>query len=161
MLVGLSAIETRLPASTVTVVAPETLLLGSFAVIVTGLLVIPTPVANPLVVIVTLVISEEVHCTILVISCVLWSLRVAVAVYCCCKPSAIGALAGVTAMLVMVALETVNEALPEIDPNVAVMVVWPAPTAVAKPHKPGALLMVATDVFDEVHVTADVMSPEE
>ena len=122
--------ETKLPAFTVTVVAPDTLLFGSFAVIVTGVLVTATPVASPLTVIDTFVVSDEVHWTMLVTSCVVLSLRVAIAVYCCCRPRAIGALAGVTTMLAMVALETVSMVLPEIDPSVAVMVVVPGPTAV-------------------------------
>jgi hypothetical protein len=48
----------------------------------------------------------------------------------------------------------VRLALPEILPNVAVMVAEPSATAVARP----LLLTVATDVFDEVQVTCVVMS---
>jgi hypothetical protein len=49
---------------------------------------------------------------------------------------------------------TVRVVLPEILPEVAVMVVVPAATAVARP----LLLTVATDVLDEVQVTCVVIS---
>jgi ABC-type amino acid transport system permease subunit len=52
-----------------------------------------------------------------------------------------------------VAAVTVNVVLPEISPNVAVIVVPPTLNEVASPLKPTALLMVATPVFEEVHVT--------
>ena len=58
-------------------------------------------------------------------------------------------LAGVTKMEERVAEFTVRVVLPEIVPEVAVMVAAPAATAVARP----LLLMVATDVFDELQVT--------
>ena len=55
-----------------------------------------------------------------------------------------------------VAAVTVNVVLPEISPNVAVIVVPPTLNEVASPLKPTALLMVATPVFEEVQVTEDV-----
>jgi hypothetical protein len=45
--------------------------------------------------------------------------------------------------------------LPEILPDVAMMAVVPAATAVARPL---LVLTVATDVFDELQVTCVVMS---
>jgi threonine dehydratase len=49
---------------------------------------------------------------------------------------------------------TVRVVLPERLPEVAVIVVEPAATDVASP----ALLMVATAVFEELHVTDEMMS---
>ena len=43
------------------------------------------------------------------------------------------------------------------DPNVAVMDVVPAVRPLARPCVPCALLIVATVVFEEAHVTVDVM----
>ena len=50
------------------------LVCGSVAVIVTGLVVVLTPVARPLTVMVIFVVSEDNHVTELVMSCVLRSL---------------------------------------------------------------------------------------
>jgi hypothetical protein len=63
-------------------------------------------------------------------------------------------LAGVTDMEDRVAEVTVRVVLPEISPEVAVMVAVPAATAVARP----LLLTVAADVFDELQVTCVVIS---
>ena len=49
-----------------------------------------------------------------------------------------------------VALVTVRFAVPLIDPDVALMMVRPAATAVAKPCVPAELLMVATVPSDEL-----------
>jgi hypothetical protein len=47
---------------------------------------------------------------------------------------------------------------PLMDPAVAEIVVEPTITAVARPFEPAALLIVATKVSDELHVTDDVKS---
>ena len=57
-----------------------------------------------------------------------------------------------------VAVVTVNVVLPEISPDVAVIVVMPANAEVASPLKPAALLMVATAGAEELQVTDDVRS---
>jgi hypothetical protein len=49
---------------------------------------------------------------------------------------------------------TIRVVLPEIPPEVAVMVAVPAATAVAKP----LLLTVVTNVSDEIHVACVVIS---
>ena len=49
---------------------------------------------------------------------------------------------------------TVRVVLPEILPKLAIMVVLPAATAVARP----LLLTVATDGFEELQVTCEVKS---
>jgi len=62
-------------------------------------------------------------------------------------------LAGVTDMEDRVAEVAVRVVLPEIIPELAVMVALPAATAVARP----LLLTIATDVFDELQVTCVVI----
>ena len=61
-------------------------------------------------------------------------------------------LAGVTERDTRVAGVTVRLAAPEIVPDVAVIVVEPVPTDVARPLKPAALLMVETPVLAELQV---------
>ena len=71
---GVTAIDTTGGGITVAVVEPWMLVCGSVAVIVTGLVVVLTPVARPLTVMVIFVVSEDNHVTELVMSCVLRSL---------------------------------------------------------------------------------------
>jgi hypothetical protein len=66
--------------------------------------------------------------------------------------------AGVTAMETRVAAVTVNVVVPETPLIAAVIVVEPAPTAVASPMVLAAVLMVATPVALDVQVTEEVMS---
>ncbi len=80
--------------------------------------------------------------------------KVPVAVNCCVVPRAMLGVAGVTAMDASVALVTVKVAVPDMSPEVAVMVVVPAATDAARP----ALLIVATAVSDELHVADAVKS---
>ncbi len=61
------------------------------------------------------------------------SLKVPVAVNCCVVPRAIAGLAGVTAIDTRAAAVTVSVVEPETEPEVAVMVVDPAATLVARP----------------------------
>jgi hypothetical protein len=63
-------------------------------------------------------------------------------------------LAGVTDMEERVAEVAVRVVLPEIIPELAVMVALPAATAVVRP----LLLAIATAVFDERQVTCVVIS---
>jgi hypothetical protein len=67
-------------------------------------------------------------------------------------------LAGVIAMDTSVAGVTVNVVDPDLLPNVAVIVVEPAVTDVARPLEPDALLMVATPAVSEFQVTDVVRS---
>jgi hypothetical protein len=71
-----------------------------------------------------------------------------VAVNCCVVPFAIVELAGVTAMETSVAVVTVKEAEPLMEPLVAVTVVEPVATPVARPLAE----TVATPVGEVVHV---------
>ena len=72
-------------------------------------------------------------------------------------PKAIEAPAGVTAIDTNDGL-TVRVVDPEIDPEVALIVVVPLATALARPIDPATLLMVATVVFVELQVTDWVRS---
>src|ERR1039458_4767213 len=81
--------------------------------------------------------------------------RLAVAVNCCVRPAGIDGEDGVTTMLVTVALPTMRVAVPFLPPKVAVMVVVPTATGVARPV---AAPMVATDVAEDVQAAEGVTS---
>ena len=83
---------------------------------------------------------------------------VPVAINCYVNPSAMLGLVGVTAIADSVALFTVRVVVPETVPKVAVIVAEPAATDVASPLEPAVLLIVATDTFEELHATNDVIS---
>jgi hypothetical protein len=119
------------------------------------------PVATPLMVIVAIFTVEEFHTDTLVMSCVVVvepSRKVPVAVNCLSWPSVILEFAGVTTMDCNTPLVTVNAAVFEMLPEVAVIVELPWATAVASPCIEAALLMVATPGADELQVTVAVMS---
>jgi hypothetical protein len=80
---------------------------------------------------------------------VLLSLNVPVAVNCLLVPTAMVELAGVTASETRVAALAVRVAVPVTEPEVALMVVVPIPTAVVRP----AASMVETPKDDEAQVT--------
>ena len=73
---------------------------------------------------------------------------------CCVKPCVIDGAAGVTSMEVRTAVVTVRLAVPDMEPDVAVIVEAPAATAVARPVP----LTVATEVELDVQVTDEVKS---
>ncbi len=75
------------------------------------------------------------------------------AVNCCDAPRVMLAGAGVTVIIVKVALVTVRVVDPTTPANVAVMVEVPGATPMTMPELPMATLTVATDGADEVHVT--------
>lgn len=145
---GVTAIETKLAAETVRVAVPLTE--PEVAVMVTC--PVPTPVAMPLTSMVAEA-AEELHVTE-VRSCVLPSSKLPTAVNCWLVPAAIVCTAGLTAIEVRFACTTVRVDVSLIPPTAAVMVVWPAATVVATP----ALVMVATDVEEDVQVTPEVKS---
>src|ERR1041385_8867178 len=92
---------------------------------------------------------EELHSTDALISCVVLSLNVPVAVNCFVVPMAMLGLAGVTAIETRLALVTVSEVEPLTAPEVAVMVAGPGPVLVARPEAS----MEATFRFDDDQVT--------
>jgi hypothetical protein len=62
-------------------------------------------------------------------------------------------LVGVTEMDISIVEVTVRVVVPEMLPDVAVIVVEPAAAAVANPLEPAALLMAATAALDEFQFT--------
>ena len=78
-----------------------------------------TPVATPAALIVAVAVVVEVQVTVPVRFCVLLSLYVPVAVYCCVAPLAIDVFPGVTAIDTSAALPTVRTVEPVIVPEVA------------------------------------------
>ena len=113
-----------------------------------------TPVARPLLATVAVGVLDELQVTCEVISWVVESEYVPVAVNCWVLPAAMLAVAGVTAIEDSVtAAVTVRVAVPDLPLKAAVMVAVPAATAVARP----LLVIVALVVLDEVQVTCVVI----
>ena len=77
---------------------------------------------------------------------------------CCCISSEIDGIVGVISIVCRTTEVTVSVVLPETAPDVAVTAAEPPSKAVARPLEPGALLIAATAVFDELHVTDAVRS---
>jgi hypothetical protein len=100
----------------------------------------------------------DVHVIPAVITCVEVSLYVPVSASWLVEPLMTMGAAGVTAMETSVAGVTVNIAVPEMLPEVAVMVVEPTVKAVAVPMVDPVVLMVATVVLDDAQVTVLVMT---
>ena len=112
-----------------------------------------TPVASPLLLTVAVAVLEELQVTCEVISWVVESEYVPVAVSCWVLPAAMLAVAGVTAMEDRVAAVTVKLAVPDLPLKAAVMVAVPAALAVARP----LLATVAVVVLEELQVTCEVI----
>jgi hypothetical protein len=151
-LAGVKDMENWLAEVTVRVVLPETV--PEVAVMVVAV-PIAMAVAKPLLSTVAANGLEELQVTCIVISWVVPSEKVPVAVSCWVVPPGTLGLAGVIAMEDRVAEVTVRVVLLETAPEVAVMVVVPAVKAVARP----SLLTTATEVSDELQVTNLVISP--
>ena len=155
--------DTNVAPITVSFAVPVFPVAGSAAVTVTGP---PTfnAVANPLkcsaLMTFATVSSDEVQVTDDVISCVVKSEYVPVARNCCSVSSTRSALSGVTSMDTNVAAVTVSVAVPDLPVpiSVAVIVVMPTADETANPLEPAALLTVATEISEDVHVTDDVRS---
>jgi hypothetical protein len=158
---GITVMEDRVAEVTVRVVLPE--IVSKVAV----MLAVPAAkaVASPLLLIVAAAGLDEVQVTWVVISWLVPSEYVPRAINCRVAPTGMlrsvgkeenskGKGFGVTAMEDRVAGVTVRVVLPEILPEVAVMVAVPAVRAVARP----LLLTVASEVLDEVQVTWVVIS---
>jgi len=155
---GLIAIDTSVAGVTVSVVDP--LIVPDTAVIVAvpcPVLVASPGVAPPVLLIVATVGVSDDHAAVPVRFCVLPSVYVPVAVYCCVVPSAIDGAVGVTAIDTSAAAVTVTVVDPLIVPEVAVIVAVPSPTLVASPVVCPAMLIVATVGVSELHCTVPVM----
>lgn len=146
---GVIVIDTRREFDTVSAVDPLTV--PNVAL----MLVLPAKrlVTTPLLLMVAEAGLEEVQITDFEISCVLLSLKVPVAVNCRVVPTAMLALAGVTAIETRLAAVTVSDAVPVTDPELALIVAVPVPTLVARPESS----TVATEVAVEDQLT-DVSS---
>ena len=146
---GVTAIDDSVAPVTVKAAVPDT------PPNVALMFVVPaaTPVAMPLAEIVAAEVVWEAHATLVVITCVVPSLKVPVAVKPSLVPGAMERPVGVTVMEVTVAVLTVNVTDDVVVPTVAVIVVVPAVRALASP-----LLMpiVATPVFEDVQVACPV-----
>jgi hypothetical protein len=157
-LAGVIAMDTSVAAVTVSVVDPD--LPPNVAVIVVEPAV--TDVARPLEPDALLMVAtpavNEFQVTDVVRFCVVPSEYVPVAVNCRVVPSTMLGLVGVIAMDTSVAAVTVSVVDPDVLPNVAVIVVEPTVTDVARPLEPAALLMVATPAVSEFQVTDVVRS---
>jgi hypothetical protein len=125
------------PSVAVTVVVPDAMLL-----------------ASPLLSIVATEVSVEAQVTEPVRSWVLLLEYVPVALNCLVCPNPMDGLAGVTEIDSSIGAVTVSVVEPLIDPNVAWIVVLPCAILLASP----ALLIVATDVNTEAHVTEPLRS---
>src|SRR5438105_2847118 len=109
--------------------------------------------ANPVLQIVIMLVADELHTTLEVMSLVPPSLKVPVAVNCWLLPTMMVAPLGVTAIATRAGV-TLKLAAPRIESNAAVIFDWPAATPVAKPP----LVIVAMFFAEEFQVTLDVMS---
>ncbi len=124
---GVTAMDTRAAAVTVSVVVPFTLPDVALMVEVP----VATAVARPPAVMVATLLVAELHVAVLVRSCWLESEYVPVAVNCCVRPLAIDGLAGATEIDDSVGAVTVSVVEPLTVPEVAVMFAVPIPTPVA------------------------------
>jgi hypothetical protein len=154
--VGVTAIETSVAGVTVSVVEPTTV--SSVALMV--VLPVVAPLARPCepaaFEIVAVVVLVEAHRTLSLMSCVVASVYVPVATNCWVVPFAIDGIAGVTPMETNWAAVTVSVVLPVTPFKVALMVVTPMATDVAKPSLPLAFEMVAAPGLVDAQVTAVV-----
>lgn len=153
LLLGWIAIDTKFAELTVSVVFPLTDSNDAEMVVVPTFL----PVASPLTVIEATEFADEDQETTSLTFWLLPSENVAVAVNCSARPRGKLGFAGLTLSEVAAALVTVSDAVPEIAPEVAVIVVLPPATPCAKPWVGDELPMVAAAVFEDVQVTLPVM----
>ena len=152
-LAGATAMEDKVAELTVRIVVPETV--PEVAVMVGA--PAAKAVARPVLLTVATDVFEEFQVTCVVISRLVPSENVPVAVNCWVTPSGtlgILGVTGITTIEIKVPEFTVRIVLPETVPKVAVMVAVPPETAVASP----LLLTVATSVFDEFQVACVVIS---
>ena len=142
---GVTTMEDRAAEVTVRVMLTEILPEVAVMVAVPGAMAM----ARPLLLTVATDVFDELQVTCVAISWLVPSEYVPMAANCWATPTGMIGLAGVTAKEERVAEVTVRAVLAEIPPEAAVMVAVPAATAVAMP----LLLIVATDVFEELQVT--------
>ncbi len=142
---GLMVMETRCAVETVSPVEPLTEPKVALMVVLPA----ATLEARPCALMVAAAALRDVQVTVVVMSCVLLSVKVPVAVNCLVVPTAMLEFAGVTAMETRVAALTVSVAVPLTPPDEAVMVAVPVPVLLANPVES----MVAIEVEDEDQVS--------
>ena len=135
-------------ACTVSTVLPVKLFIAAVIVELPALFAVASPAA----LMVAMLVLDDVQATSDVMSCVLLSEYVPVALNCCPLPAVRVGFAGVTAIDTSVAGETVNVVLPLMPFSVAEMVEVPAALPVAIP----VLVIVAVEVLDDAQVTCEV-----
>src|SRR2546423_15227815 len=106
--------------------------------------------ANPVLPMVTTLVADELHPTLEVMSLVLPSLKVPVAMNCWLLPTMIVAPLGVTAIVIRAGV-TLKLAVPRIESNVAVILDWPGGAPGTKPPP----RIVRTVFAEEFHVTPE------
>jgi hypothetical protein len=125
---------------------------------------VATLVANPWLVATLLIVAtageSELHCTVVVMSCVLLSVNVPVAANCCVVPSGMEGIAGVTAIETRAAGVTVRVVDPLTVADVAVTDVFPTPTADATPW-PFTVAMAVLVVFQVAVCVKSCVLPSE
>jgi hypothetical protein len=149
---GVTAIETKAAAVTVSVVDPLIDPEVAEMLAVPGATVVANPIVEPALLIVATLGVSELHCTVAVMFCMLPSVYVPVAVNCWVVPNGRVGIAGVTAIETNVAAVTVTVVEPLIVPEVAVIAALPTTTPLATP----ALLTVAMFVFALLQVALAV-----
>ena len=152
-LLGVMAIETRCAVETVKLVEPLTDPNEAMIVLVPVVRLVATPwllmVAAPG--------FEEAHKADAVMSCVLLSLNVPVAVNCLVLPTAMLEFGGVTAIATKLAPVTVKLALPVTDPEVAEIVACPAANALTRPEESTEAVLLAEE--DQLTAVSNCVLP--
>ena len=147
---GVIAIVLRAAGLTASVVELEIVPDAAVIVVVPMAMLIASPVA----LIVATLVSDDVHVADALRSCVLPSVYVPTATYCCEVPRGMDVAIGVTSMDTSVAGPTVSVVCPTTVPAVALMVVVPVASALATPFA----LIVATAGVEEDHAADEVRS---
>ena len=145
--------DARVATVTVRVVAPE----SPPSEAIMEAVPIDAPVARPEAVTVAAAV-EELQVAEAVISCLVVSEKMPMALNCWFVPFAMLGLLGKTSTAVKVAAVTVSRVLPVFPPKAAVRVVVPAEREEASPLTSAVSPMVATAGFIEVHDAAAVRS---
>jgi hypothetical protein len=166
-----TAIDVTILVVTVSVTGAETTAPRVAVIAVVPVVPAATDLARPLEPSAALLIeaterTEVFHVTDDVIFCVVWSVKVPIAVNWLDIPCAIDGVGVEAAIDVSVAFVTFSGADPETGApetltNVAVIVVDPVEPLsadVASPLKPDVLLIAATGIFEDFHVTSNVIS---
>ena len=159
---GVTAIETRRAAVTVSVVEPEVPLAGSVALITVDPTVsaVVSPAEPAAFEMLAVGGTEDCQLTVAVRSCVVLSVYVPVAANWCVRPTGSDGVAGVTAIDTSCAAVTVSVVVPERpeDPSVALIVADPIPAPVATPFDPAVLENRVTAESEDPQVTVPVRS---